>query len=248
MAESLSARILPGFRNFRSLHVARARSRAVAVAATLFCLTSAGFAAAEPIRLTSGSFLFSSGPAQANVSGPDFSLFFGETGTDEFGIPGLAFEGVDPRATALPLSGHVAFDSSGVGTVRDGPAVTSFLFDVFFDAGSADTTVGGCPAFLGIVSPGSVCTVATGPFQLTGQVVALGPFGPLGQERLFERALMGAGIASVGFIELPGRFGPSPFAQYRFEPAAPTPEPGTLLLVLCGALGLRSRFRVRPQA
>jgi hypothetical protein len=234
MPESLSARILPNFTSCKSPTVARARRRSVAVAATLFWLISAGTAVAEPFRITSGSFRFSSGPAEVNVSGPDFSLFSGETGTDEFGIPGLAFEGADPFAKTLPLSGHVVFDSSGRLTVTDGSVVAGVLFDVFFDAGSADTAVGACPASLFTF----VCTVATGPFKMTGRLVALGPSG----ERIFERALTGGGIATVGFFDLAGGR-PSPFAEYRFEAAAPTPEPGTLLLVLCGVLGLRSKFR-----
>jgi hypothetical protein len=244
MLTSPSARALSCLTGSVIPAAARARNRFVAVAVTLSCLLLAVSADAEPFRITSGTFRFASGPANANVSGPDFSLFFGETGTDEFGIPGLALARADPFANALPLSGHVVFDSHGRFAVADGSLrdlVDLIIFDLIFEADSADTTVGPCP--FPVASPGPVCTVATGPFRLTGQLTAFRAFSG---EQVLQRALTGSGIATVGFLFRD--FGPDPFAIFRFEPAAPTPEPGTLLLVLCGALGLSGVRYVREVA
>jgi len=207
------------------------------VAALLFALVLvAPSASAEPFRITSGMFNFSLVTSGfTNVSGPDFRVT-GDTSEDEFGLRGLDLERTSPTATKLPVSGNTHVDFAARlrlsnGSLGDRCCIT--VFDLTFTGPAADAhpdeTL--CPK----------CVSGTSPFRVTGLLRAISDDreGP----ELFRHTIAGTGIATVGFEDVGGL---RPFARFEFSPEAATPEPGTLLLLVSGALGAARRER-RPK-
>jgi hypothetical protein len=197
-------------------------------------------ARAEPFRVTGGIFSFGDG-AGVNVSGPAFFVHNTDSNPEDFGVPGLAIEHADPFAGVLPLGGHIIADASGGLTLTDGSldSVGELVFDLTFDAGPAlahRTTLPGDPFDPGCRA-GCAVISATGPFRLSGQLTFFDAFSDV----VFQRPLAGTGMATLGFRESFGVM--VPFANYRFEAVAPTPEPGTLLLVTSGAVAVLMRRR-----
>ena len=199
---------------------------ATAVLALLFATS----AAAEPFRVTSGSFAFRwEGSVPVEVSGPDFRVTNADTNPEDFGLPGLAMEHADPSAMALPVSGHIQLNLSArlILTGDTEPAEGGdVLFDLLFSGppGISHATGESCS--------GCAAIVATAPFRMTGVLTASGFDDPAG---VFRHEIVGSGTATVGFFREVGTDTLRPFATYDFAPAAATPEPGTLMLLASGA-------------
>jgi hypothetical protein len=77
------------------------------------------------------------------------------------------------------------------------------------------------------------------PFTFTGFITAFSD-----EREVFARSLTGAGLASAGFIGVPGgeMWLDDSYPTYAFQAAEPVPEPATLLLAGAG-LGAAARFR-----
>jgi hypothetical protein len=210
----------------------RLRSVAVRAAATLCFLVVAVSAGADPLVITSGILGFrSQSSIQVDVSGPGFALGFADTNPEDFGLPGLLIEHADPLSATLPVSGHILINLSAQLTLRDRPLpdCCQVLVDLTFQGNSPQSrsTQGG--------------TSATGPFRVSGELRAFrGDAEDLNE--VFRKALVGSGTATVGFFLPGGDDPPRPFATYTFESAAATPEPGTLLLLTSGAVGVPWRI------
>ena len=80
----------------------------------------------------------------------------------------------------------------------------------------------------------------TGAFSVSGQLMAFA--NDFESPAVFQHTIAGTGAATVGFL-LGGDRSPGAFATYVFLPAAPTPEPGTFMLLATGAVALAIRRR-----
>jgi hypothetical protein len=220
------------------------RRGGVAAIAALSLLLVATVASADPFAITSGSFAFRwNGSIPVEVSGPAFRVTNADTKPEDFGLPGLAMEHADPLATTLPVSGHIQLnlDARLILTGHPEPEGSGVLFDLMFTGPSAIShpITGACP------NPRAGCTVisATAPFRVTGLLTGEAFQDPAG---VFRHDIVGNGTATVGFFREFGTDALRPFATYDFAPAAPTPEPGSLVLLASGiALLVRRKLTVQ---
>ena len=199
----------------------------------LLVLLLATTASADPLLITDGYFRFLfDGAAAVEISGPAFSFGNADSNPEEFGVPGLAIETADPFGATLPVGGHTRPNFNGRLAVN-GSGVDSYYtiqFDLNFLGGSAvaqPLDIGGS-----CVPWGDRCAAvsASAPFQLSGTLITQG----FEREELSRLSLTGSGVATVGFL-LPDGAAPRAFAEYRFLPPTPVPEPNTLVLVMSGA-------------
>lgn len=176
---------------------------------------------AEPFAITAGrlGFGWDSSIDFVGISGPDFSVPIADSNPEDFGLPGLDIEHLAPSAGTLPVSGHMVMSVSGPVTVGGEQLsdVYYMLFDLTFtgNAVSAQATDDG--------------SAGTGPFRATGLLTLVS----YSFEPVFQHAVTGQGLATVGFRPFYRDGTLRPFATYVFEPTV-TPEPGTLLLAACG--------------
>jgi hypothetical protein len=149
-----------------------------------------------------------------------------------------------------------SFLGSGAGTINGTPhSSLSFHGSLAFESEPIQlpaTTDG-----MDVILPGqdgSGFLYLSSPFSFTGSVRALD-----GDEEVFARMLAGSGVALMPFYFYPpngsdagGWFSEEGFIAYQFkeDDPAPTPEPGTLLLVGLGVGAIartRGRLRGRKQ-
>ena len=220
---------------------------AVSVACVgLLCLGVATRSAAEPITITGGTMLFSGagGPSQA---GP-ISL----VGTRGFSLDGFVDTGegrVDPLASCFPCEPSATIS---VGTLLTGLAVGG---RATLD-GKTYTDIGGfldTSATVSLRLAGTIRLPEIGP----SPVVITGPF-TVGMFSFFrppnpppavpeEMPLRGGGVVTLTLTpETPSATWALTTLRYDFV-QAPTPEPGTLILVAGGIVGTALRARHRRE-
>jgi hypothetical protein len=212
---------------------------AIAVSGAMCLLSVPATARADPFVITAGALTFrSNNSAGVDLTGPGFALGFADTNPEEFGLPGLAIEHADPFAAAFPVSGHILVDLSATLNRGGELLMGSVLLDLLFDGGEGNAARTSCEG------DGCIRISAFAPFRMTGTLHARG-----GPNQVVDGPIVGGGTAEVGSVLRPGET-PTAFAAYRFEPAAATPEPATLLLLASGAVALawRSRRSVRSAA
>ena len=217
----------------------------------LFCtllmvlLLGSGWAAAEPIALTSGRVVFTDEPGGFLLAGSGFTLQGGwypseVTGTFWYdrcwNFSCSRGEAVDFGTTTYGFSASES-EEFIQGTI--GGTVYNQLFV------DADLTFNG-PR---VIPPAGTdpFVVATGPFSMTGRVAAY-------QDRLrtgppvFVADLFGSGTANVEFVTGPS-IGPGLGVinlEYQFANPEPIPEPSTMLLIGTGLLaGASHRMKRR---
>jgi hypothetical protein len=182
-------------------------------------------AQADPIAVTSGSaFLFwDAGPTSISLSGTNFLIFGDGTGGGLFGWQ---------AGTLGNLDGSFAFSPfrTPFGVVVDGTTQTAFL-----DGGVSFTTV----PFIVPTADGPDPTVFRTTFTMAGRVRGYSSAERTGAP-LFDLDLVGRGSASVEAFPVPD----APFylshtgISYEFAPLSQTPEPGTIVLLGLGVLGI----------
>jgi len=211
----------------------------ITLSVVLLSLTCASRAIADPIEppnavlaITSGQLGFdhdSDDPfAQGQLFGPDFSLFLHVEGTQRFGGPELSLQ--SPFAFAsLRIAGADLDLGGGPFQMTGHVSPTGPLRLVVTPPGPDDTQ------FVGVLSY---------PFRLSA---ALSGFAADGTAFHFD--LRGQGSGSTRWIGFgspdPGR---DVDTTLTFSPAAPTPEPGTLVLMGIGAAFARFGFTRRHKA
>ena len=89
---------------------------------------------------------------------------------------------------------------------------------------------------------------ASAPFQFFGTLTATATTG--GREQLFTADLFGTGTARLNLALSGDRYVPEEAASlsYKFESAAPTPEPGSFVLLGTAVAGLIARRRLKNPA
>jgi hypothetical protein len=199
------------------------------ISLTGLCGTSAH---ADPITVTRGSaFLYwDGGPTSVRVAGSDL-LIFGEG----FGAGTPAWEAGRPG----DLDGSFAFSPFQIPfeAIVNGTSYVAFL-----EGGLSFTTLPFIVPDAGGPDAGSFRTT----FSMTGRVRGYSAADRTGSP-LFDVDLVGNGIASTIAFPVPGT--PSYISRngisYEFAPLARTPEPGTILLLATGVLGLGLHYRTR---
>lgn len=152
-----------------------------------------------------------------------------------------------PPGTAISLGGVFGGEAEdfalGVGSA--GVGGTSYGLDVPIEF--RGTLVFDAPTVVVPSTPDGLASL-TAPFLFHG---SLAGFAEGSVEPLFDVQLTGRGRAGLelGSCEVCGIPGPYQFLGfgYEFEPAAPVPEPATMLLVSTGIVGWWSRRRLRQQ-
>jgi len=185
-------------------------------------LTSAWVAAADPIRIPLGAF-----------SGSEQVVQFGVTSTQslpyaEDGATFVRYTG--PTSSVLSFNQFLFMSGTGVLTVAFGDQVTRAGFDFVNSLGTADVGVQLFRDPSGLLSLGQS---------------SLGSFAPL------ERAFIGF-TADAPFSRADISFtvpGTASFFidDFRFDGAAPVPEPGTIGLTMLGLGWLGQRIRRKYQ-
>jgi hypothetical protein len=204
--------------------------------AGVLCLAAASDAAAEPIRVTSGSLVFPSG--NQFQTGP-ISI----TGTRGFSLTGGIDTGesnLGPFRQCSPCEASSTLELGGPTVSNAGffDATLTFEGQTFLNVGFSDTAT----LLLGLSGTVAVPEVGPSPIVLTAPFALV--FSSFQPDRGVDSVpIHGGGIAMVslaprfGFWELQG-------VRYDFV-ATPTPEPATLILIGGGAaaMGLRTRKR-----
>jgi hypothetical protein len=203
--------------------------------AVAFLVTVVGPATAEPIKLTSGGISYYR-PDLAHFRFDNGGVVFdGNFGSAECDCwqPSYACFGCTPGKT-INVSVTERFPNNdphqfvlGTFKVQD---TLYFVDSLSFQIDAGDVVV---PHVSG--DERLFVTTDAGPFVFRGTLSGTSDLGSLGSRRTFD--FIGAGRGSITFLG-GGEIGTSYFASsYGFRDLAPTPEPGTLLL-LCTAVAL----------
>jgi hypothetical protein len=208
---------------------------------------------ADPITLTGGTV-----QVNVNINGARLTFlgdgFLVRTGTEDF--LGPIKQWPFPEGTSVSLGGvwHPTDMQGGEATIN-GVHYSQLVF--------GGGTSGGTFVTPSVVLRGEGAHTVTVPFTFSGFLTAWASFNPEPDEMpVFTTTLIGTGTARAAFlgfppaggfpatqtpIELPG----ADFQlEYVFSPS-PIPEPGTLMLLGTGALGMaaaRYRSRSKPHA
>jgi hypothetical protein len=211
------------------------------LAASLGFVMFAASARADPITLERGAMDYSRSNqafVRWSASGFEASGNFGDSASESWTPrhacnPCTAGQVINPSVSES-LSNADANRDVGVGIVfrLNGANYLSRSLDFRIDAGDV---------VLGDVPPGAGLGVSTtAPFRFSGVLTGILD-GSNGHD--VEVALTGRGRAQVG-THPDGHWA---FTLYAFEPAAPIPEPGTILLLGTTGLGLAARLRRRSR-
>jgi hypothetical protein len=198
----------------------------------VMCLGVASRALAEPITLTAGALVFSSGsPFQAG----SLSL----TGTRGFSLEG----GVDSGETRIDPLGQCG-PCVPASTMSVGALLTGFAFlstDATLD-GHSYSNVGGSlsdtNAFLELVGTIAVPKVGESPIVITAPFTLRASFFQPSPTRSVP--IRGGGVATLMMAPQFSEFWELRGVRYDFV-ATPTPEPATLILVVGGLAGIALR-------
>lgn len=127
----------------------------------------------------------------------------------------------------------------------DGDGVVQNVFSPRLVIPSRGTPTGGSTTVVNLTyalvftaTPGSTVT----PFQLSG---GLSIFDRLSGATLFSDAVSGSGTASWLFVPLPSGSPVVSGVTYEFQDVAPTPEPGTFMLIATGLGAIAAHRRKR---
>lgn len=215
-----------------------ARAGYVAVAVLL----SSSVAFADPVRIVTGGNVDTGNyDTGFNLAGANFSL--------------VAGQGLEPLVNCQPCTPGTALNLSGTLNVSDWPAgratVDGHTYDSVFYSGTFTFDAGSvivpamAPGQSGPDSQGLSRAFTT--FTFTGTLAAFANASLTGTP-LFSTALIGGGTARASFSNYPSESGIRVVQlDYQFDDAAPTPEPGSLLLFGTGAAWVAARWRKRRQ-
>ena len=191
-------------------------------------------ALADPVRVTGGqAFLnWDGGPTSVNLSGNALLIFGEGFGGGPQGWDTGQLGDLDGSFAFSPL--HTPFSATVNGTT----------YRAFLAGGLSFTTL---PFVIPAAAGPEPVTFRTA-FSISGRVRGYSAAERTGSP-LFDIDLVGDGIASAIAFPVPGtssylsRIGTS----YEFAPLAQTPEPGSVLLLATGALGVAVRYRARAR-
>jgi hypothetical protein len=207
--------------------------RRALLCAALACLYVPA-AHADPIRVTGGSLglNWDGSPTGIRLTGTNLSIVGNGGGSGTSGWQAGTLGNLDGLFSFSDF--RVAFDETVGGVVR--PA---------FLAGALSFQTR--PFLVPPTDAADAGTFRT-RFDMTGEVRGYGSADGLGTP-LFDLDLFGTGTAFSQATPIPG----SPFyisqigIVYTFDPASPTPEPATLLLLVTGVAGIAGRRRRHAQ-
>ncbi len=205
----------------------------------VFCLGIPLTASAEPVTITGGSLVFSSG---SNFQGGPISL----TGTRGFSVQGGVDSGettipglgccFPPGSTLSPGRAHISGNAWGADVTLDG--------QTFRNVGNGNSLTSlSLDLFVTMIVPDLQSSPVTvrAPFTATGELFRADPDLPP-----LDVTVQGSGTVSVIFSEVPGGVWASGGVRYDFgSTPTPTPEPATLTLISGGLVAAASRARKR---
>jgi len=203
-----------------------------------FCLGLTATASAEPVTITGGALVFTSGDlfqgGSISLTGTRGFSLEGAVASGEGTVPGLGF-GFLPGSILVPGSGNLSgnawvgatatLDGQTFPNVGDAGSLTSFSLNLFVTMMLPELQA----------SPITV----TAPFTATGSLFRADPDLPP-----LEASFQGSGTVAAIFSEAPGGFWDSGGVRYDFTPQV-TPEPATLTLMIGGLIARASRMRKR---
>ncbi len=210
---------------------------------------------ADPITLTGGTVQVGVGIHSARITlvGDGFLV---RTATEDFAAP--IAQGPFLEGTSINLGGlwHPTDMHGGEGTFN-GVHYPELFFGISTSGGTFVTPT--------VTLTGEGPHTVTAPFTFSGFVTAYATSNAGSEDMpVFTTTLIGSGTARAAFFGLPSQFGiPAlqspielPGADYQLEyvfSSSPVPEPGTLVLVGAGVLGIaaarhRSRSNTRASA
>jgi hypothetical protein len=219
----------------------RQKVRACVAAAFLIGLCGSLPASAEPITITSGQVVATLSAGSFQLTGADFSAAAGLPD----GWSSTVARTCSPCSATAPVT--LSFSSTCVSCVSSGssgnvlggtvfPGPTTFAVNFAFDGPSFSSSA---------LTPQQL--IFSAPFTMTGSLDA---FTRLSDPNppFFSTGLTGSGTATITFRADPGGLFDAANITYDFSPAlSPTPEPGSLLLLGSGLVGLW-RWRSRAHA
>ena len=128
--------------------------------------------------------------------------------------------------------------ADGDGVVQNVFSPTLVIPSQWTPTGGSTTLVNWAHTLVFTATPGSTVT----PFQLSG---GLSIFDRSSGATLFSDAVSGSGTASWRFVPLPSGSPVVSGVTYQFQDVAPTPEPGTFMLIAAGLGAIAAHRRKR---
>ena len=220
-----------------------ARAGCIALAIVL----SSSVASADPLRIISG--FFGSGGDDTGFWAEGANFYFQTAALPQGTGPVVACSPCTP-GSQISLSSVVTIGDWGAGSARlDGETFQNVYYAGTLAFGAGSVTVPDVPPQAAGLEE-TVIVPAFSTFTFTGTLTGFADPSRTGVP-LFSADLVGGGSRPFSTFAGFGNVGSGVFldyVDYTFNDVAPVPEPGTLLLVGCGAAWIARRSRKRGAA